>query len=60
MGYTLIYWGKVMRPGAQVDPNVNPTQIPPGTLAGSPEPRFSFASNDLWVHGLNAGLECRF
>lgn len=60
MGYTLIYWGKVMRPGEQVDLNINPTQIPPGTLAGSPEPRFSFASNDLWVHGLNAGLEYRF
>jgi len=60
MGYTLIYWGKVMRAGEQIDLNVNPSQIPPGTLAGSPQPQFSFATNDLWVHGLNLGLECRF
>jgi hypothetical protein len=29
-------------------------------LAGSPEPRFSFAANDFWIHGLNLGLEYRF
>jgi len=60
MGYTLIYWGKVMRAGEQIDLNVNKSQIPPGALTGSPQPQFSFATNDLWIHGLNLGLECRF
>jgi hypothetical protein len=60
MGYTLMYWGKVMRAGEQIDLNVNPTQIAPSTLAGSPQPQFSFATNDLWIHGLNLGLEYRF
>jgi hypothetical protein len=60
VGYTLLYWSKVTRPGDLIDLNVNPSQIPPGTLSGSPEPRFSFASNDFWIHGLNLGLEYQF
>ncbi len=60
VGYTLIYWSKVMRPGELVDLNLNITQVPPGELIGAPEPRFSFATNDFWLHGLNLGIEYRF
>jgi hypothetical protein len=60
VGYTLIYWSKVMRAGEQADLNLNTSQIPPGQLVGSPEPRFSLATNDFWLQGLNVGLEYRF
>jgi hypothetical protein len=62
-GYTFIYWSNVVRPGDQIDPVVNPTQLPsatgPGTLVGPARPAFSFHESDLWVQGVNFGLEVR-
>ncbi len=34
-GYTILYWSKVVRPGDQIDTELNPSQFPPGTLAGA-------------------------
>ncbi len=60
MGYSLLYWSVVGRPGDQIDLHVNPTQFPPGALAGTPEPQFTSQPTDLWAQGLNFGLEYRF
>jgi len=60
VGYSLIYWSKVVRAGEQVDLNLNPTQFPPGTLAGAPEPQFRAVTTDFWAQGLNFGLDFRF
>jgi hypothetical protein len=62
-GYTVIYWSNVVRPGDQIDPVINPTQLPtaagPGALVGPARPAFNFQESAVWVHGLNLGLEIR-
>ena len=61
VGYTAIYWSNVVRPGDQIDPVINTTQLPtaagPGTLVGPARPAFEFRDSDLWAHGLNAGVQ---
>jgi hypothetical protein len=59
-GYTILYWSKVVRPGDQIDTQVNPSQFPPGTLTGAPYPQFTPRTTDFWAQGLNVGLELRF
>jgi hypothetical protein len=59
-GYTAMYWSNVVRPGDQIDPVVNPTQLPtpagPGTLVGPARPAFAFHESALWAHGVNFGV----
>lgn len=57
-GYTFIYWSNVVRPGDQVDLDVNPTLIPASgqAFAGASRPGFSFQETDYWAQGLNLGL----
>ena len=59
-GYTFLYWSRVARPGNLIDPNINPTQLPPGQLSGMPAPQLKFVPTDFWAQGLNLGLEYRF
>ncbi len=59
-GYTFLYWNDVSRAGDQMDLNVNPSQIPPGTLVGPARPAFDFRSTDFWAQGLRFGLELKF
>ena len=63
VGYTLFYWSSVVRPGDQIDPVINPTQLPtptgPGTLVGPARPAFTFHDTDLWAQGINFGVEFR-
>jgi hypothetical protein len=60
MGYTLLYWSDVVRPGNQIDPVVNPTLITTSPLFGQniggaqPAPRFE--RSDFWAQGLDFGL----
>jgi hypothetical protein len=60
-GYTFVYWSNVVRPGEQIDLEVNPGNLPfanPPDPDGLPaRPQFSFQQNDFWAHGLSAGLE---
>jgi hypothetical protein len=60
VGYTFLYWSSVVRPGDQIDRDVNPNLFPPETapFTGLERPTFQFAESDLWVNGLNFGLEC--
>jgi len=61
-GYTLLYWSNVVRPGDQIDIDVDATLLPRdgglGVGAGpGSHPRFDFVQTDLWLHGLNLGAE---
>jgi hypothetical protein len=61
-GYSLIYWGNVVRPGDQVDLDVNPNLFPPESnpLTGALRPQFQFVSSDYWVQGLSFGADIRW
>ncbi len=58
VGYTLLIVTNVVRPGDQIDLNVDPQQFPIG-ISGS-QPRFSYVDSDLWLQGINFGIECNF
>jgi putative beta barrel porin BBP7 len=60
VGYTFLYLSDVARPGDQIDPNINVSQLPPGPLAGAALPEFSFQSSGFWAQGLSFGIEGRF
>ena len=60
VGYNFMYWSNVVRPGDQIDPVVNPTQLPtstgPGTLVGPARPAFAFHDTGVWLQGVSLGL----
>jgi hypothetical protein len=60
IGYDVIYWSRVVRPGGQIDTNVNTSQASGGTLVGVPGPLTQFRETDLWVQGLSIGGEFRY
>jgi hypothetical protein len=61
-GYTLLYWGDVVRAGNEVDLAVNPTLLPgspiPPTGARRPMPLLNGSS--FWAQGIDLGLDLRF
>ncbi|NBO92275.1 MAG: hypothetical protein EBV06_08175 [Planctomycetia bacterium] len=64
-GYNLLYWSSVVRPGGQVDRNLNVFNIPnfdTGTLVNSGEnrPTVPFKTTDYWAQGLTLGVELNF
>ncbi len=60
VGYDLLLWNHVARAGEQIDPGINPTQIPPDALAGRPRPQFTWDTGDVWAQGLNVCIEQQF
>lgn len=63
VGYNLLYWNKVVRPGEQIDRVANPLLIPlaGGQTSGSPlRPAFTFHSTGFWAQGLTTGVKVRF
>ena len=61
-GYTLIYWCGVYRPGDQIDQHINPNLWPPLPTAANTAglwPQYPGRASDLWVQGVNFGLEDR-
>ena len=62
VGYNWIYWSNVARAGDQIDPVVNPNQLPPSTLpiAGPARPAPRTNVTDFWLQGVSAGAEFRF
>ena len=58
LGYTLMILTNVVRPGDQIDLNIDPNQFPPSS--GGTQPRFAFHNSDIWLQGLNVGIECNF
>jgi hypothetical protein len=63
-GYNVIYMTSVVRPGGQIDRNIDIRQVPadPGFEPGAAvsRPRFEFRDSDFWTHGLNFGIEVRY
>ncbi|HBJ33966.1 MAG TPA: hypothetical protein DDZ51_04215 [Planctomycetaceae bacterium] len=58
LGYTLIFWSNVVRPGDQIDLGVNPNLFPPAVGNGLPaRPEFVFRDTDYWVQGITFGGE---
>jgi Putative beta barrel porin-7 (BBP7) len=60
VGYDLMYWSRVARPGEQISTSVNTSQAGGGTLTGTSGPLFSFHESGLWVQGLSLGGELWF
>jgi len=66
LGYNLLYWSSVVRPGSQIDRNIDVTQVPTDQAYNAPgsspatRPNFSFRDTDFWAQGLNFGLEIRY
>ncbi len=64
VGYDFLYLSRVLRPGDQLDLNIDPRQVPisgvyqPGILASSPHSPLTQSS--FWVQGVTLGLELRF
>lgn len=64
VGYDVLYWNRVVRPGNQVDNHINTTQVPTDAnfVAGA-RPAFPtrlFNQSDFWAQGISVGLECRY
>jgi hypothetical protein len=67
-GYSFMYWNAVVRPGAQIDRNVNPSLVPTdstftqaGMFLGSPQrPEFQFHNETYWIHTLTIGLDFHY
>lgn len=63
VGYSILYWGQVARPGDQINRNINVSQLPTGrtdlppAVVGPLQPAFVFNGNDFWAQGANIGLE---
>lgn len=57
LGYSFLYWSRVVRPGNQIDRNVDPRQFPPATTPNEPLPASRFQLTDFWAQGLRLGLQ---
>ena len=62
VGYSLLYWGNVVRAVEQIDPVVNPGLLPPEQipLTGDLRPEARFQQTDYLAHGITIGLEKRW
>lgn len=61
-GYRLVYWGNVVRPGDQIDLEVNPSLLDFDDNNDGPpfRPQFAFNETDFWAHGISVGGEMRW
>jgi Putative beta barrel porin-7 (BBP7) len=66
-GYDFLYWSNVVRPGDQVDTNLNVSQIPnfgnnPAFVPPSNivRPIVPFRTSSFYAHGVSAGIEVRY
>ncbi len=63
VGYDFLYWNQVVRPGSQVDHNINLSQsvvLGNGQLSGPASPAPLFNRTDFWAQGMNLGVEFRY
>ena len=70
VGYTFLYASAVVRPGPQIDRNINRTQAmtfqapqtpPPSlTLEGPALPAARFRESEFWAQGLNVGVSVTY
>lgn len=64
VGYNVLYWSNVVRPGDQIDRVLDITQIPnfPTTApsAGLGRPLVPLRGTDFWAQGISFGVELRY
>jgi len=61
LGYSLLYWNRILCPGDLMDYHVNTTQLPfSGPTTGALVPAVQPLHTDYFAQGINAGLEFRF
>jgi hypothetical protein len=63
VGYDFLYWSSVVRPGAQVNRDINLSQsslLGSGSLTGPAQPVAPLTRTDFFANGLNIGLELRW
>ena len=60
LGYSLLYWSNVARPGDQIDTNLDSRQFPPAAAGTFVKPEFALHTSDFWAQGVNLGLDYRF
>jgi hypothetical protein len=62
VGYNFFYWSQVVRPGDQIDLEVNPGLLPfaPVPSMIPARPRFAYRNTDLWAQGLSLGADYRW
>jgi hypothetical protein len=64
LGYSVLYWSRVARPGNQIDRVVSAGQVARdptfGTSTGDNRPVFQLRESDFWAQGLNFGLEFQY
>ena len=61
VGYDLMCVYKVVRPGEQVDLNINPTLLPFSAGPTGPlRPSFRFNEESFWMHGCSFGVVVQF
>jgi hypothetical protein len=69
-GYNFMFWSNVVRPGEQIDRQLDPRRIPnfckispaecPRGPIVPPRPEFAFRETTFWAQGLTAGLELKY
>jgi hypothetical protein len=63
-GYSFLAWTQVVRPGDQIDRNINPTQVPTdnsfGQSSGPIRPLFHFNTETFWANTLSVGVDCHY
>jgi hypothetical protein len=60
VGYNFLFWSNVVRPGQQIDLNVNPNLLPPVVSGGPNRPAFAFNGSNFWVQGIQFGIDIRW
>lgn len=65
-GYSFLYMNNVLRPGNQINRNINPTQSvsyvgePSVSMSGAAQPQPTLNSSSYWAQGLSIGLSVEF
>ena len=66
IGYSVLHWRNVLRPGNLIDRRLDPRSVPSdpdydaAVAQTSSLPAFQFKQSDLWVYGFTFGLEVRY
>jgi hypothetical protein len=62
IGYTFLYWGNVIRPEGQINPAIDPRNVPSSLSynPAAPVPPFALHSTNYWAQGLTVGLEYHY
>lgn len=64
VGYDLLYINDVVRPGSQLDPNINLRLVPSSDVFGQAGnglvPMLTRARHDFFAHGVSAGIEVQY